>query len=80
MVKIVLSETATGGVLYKKVFLKFKKFTGKHMARIFFNKFAGTADVSTYHLNLKIFEHTYRKLMNFFKVLPKENLKSACKR
>ena len=30
MVKIVFSEAATGGVLYKKVFLKFKKFTGKH--------------------------------------------------
>ena len=29
MVKIVFSEAATGGVPYKKVFLKFKKFTGK---------------------------------------------------
>ena len=59
MVKIVLSEAATGGVLFKKMFLKFKKFTGKHKARIsFFNKFAGAADVFTYYLNLKIFEHT----------------------
>ena len=59
MVKFVFSEAATGGVLYKKVFLKFKKFTGKHKTRIFFfNKFAGAVDVFTYHLNLKIFEHT----------------------
>ena len=36
VVKIVLSEAATGGVLYKKVFLKFKIFTGKHKARISF--------------------------------------------
>ena len=36
MVKIVLSEAATGGVLDKKVFLKFKKYTGKHKARISF--------------------------------------------
>ena len=56
MVKIVLSEAATGVVLYKKMFLKFKKFTGKH--NLFFNKFSGAADVFTYHLNLKIFEHT----------------------
>ena len=59
MVKIVLSEAATGGVLYKKVLLKFAKFTGKHLYQsLFLNKFAGTADIFTYHLNLKIFEHT----------------------
>ena len=58
VVKIVLSEAATGGVLYKKVFLKLKKFTENHKGKIFFNKFAGTAEVFTYHLNLKIFEHT----------------------
>ena len=59
VVKIVLSETATGGVLYKKVFLKFKKIHRKTQGQnLFFNKFAGAADVFTYHLNLKIFEHT----------------------
>ena len=51
MVKIVFSEAATGGVLYKKMFLKLKKFTGKHKAGISFLIF-------TYHLNLKIFEYT----------------------
>ena len=40
--KIVLSEAATGGVLYKKLFLKFAKFTGKYKCQSpFFNKFAG---------------------------------------
>ena len=29
VVKIALSEAVTRGVLYKKVFLKFAKFTGK---------------------------------------------------
>ena len=67
MVKIVLSKAAIGVVLYKKVFLKLKQFTGKHKARIsFFNKFAGTADVFTYHLNLKIFEHTLQKVNEIF--------------
>ena len=57
--KIVLSEVATGGVLYKKVFLKYAKFTGEHLYQsLFFNKFAGPADVLTYRLNLKIFEHS----------------------
>ena len=37
VVKIVLSEAATGRVLYKKVFLKLKKFTGKYKARISFS-------------------------------------------
>ena len=78
---IVLSEAATRGVLYKKVFLKFAKFTGKHLCQsLFFNKFAGAADVFTYRLNLKIFEYIYRKLMKLLKVLPKRNLKSAWKR
>ena len=36
VVEIVLSEAATAGVLYQKVFLKFKKFTGKRQARISF--------------------------------------------
>ena len=59
MVKIVLSEAATGGVLYKKVFLKLKKIHRKTPGQSpFFKKFAGAADVFTYHLNLKIFEHT----------------------
>ena len=57
--KIVLSEAATGGVLYKKVFLKFKKIHRKTPGLSpFFNKFAGDADFVTYHLNLKIFEYT----------------------
>ena len=59
VVKIVLSEAATRGVLYKKVFLNFKKIHRKTPAQsLFFNKFAGAIDVFTYHLNLKIFEHT----------------------
>ena len=59
MVKIVLSEAATGGVLYKKAFLKFARSTGKHLCQsLFFNKFAGTAVVFAYPLNLKIFEHS----------------------
>ena len=75
VVKIVLSEAATGGVLYKKVFLKLTKFTGTYKCpSLFFNKFAGTA-TPAHSLNT-----VYRKLMKFFKVLPKENLKSACKR
>ena len=75
VVKIVLSEAATGGVLYKKVFLKLTKFTGTYKCpSLFFNKFAGVA-TPAHSLNT-----VYRKLMKFFKVLPKENLKSACKR
>ena len=67
MVKIVLSEAATGGVLYKNVFLKFAKFTGKHLCQsLFFNKFAGAADVFTYRLNLKIFEHSLQKVNEIF--------------
>ena len=59
VVKIVLSEAATGGVLYKNVFLKFAKFTGKHLCQgLFLNKFAGATDIFTYGLNLKIFEHS----------------------
>ena len=67
MVTIVLSEAATRGVLYKKVFLKFAKFTGKHLCQsLFFNKFAGAADVFTYRLNLKIFEHSLWKVNETF--------------
>ena len=59
VVKIVLSEAATGGALYKKVFLKFAKFTGKHLCQsLFLNKFAGATVIFTYRLNLKIFEHS----------------------
>ena len=59
MVKIVLSEATTGGVLYKKVFLKFAKSTGKYLYQsLFLNKFSGVAVVFTYPLNLKIFEHS----------------------
>ena len=43
---------------------------------LFFNKFAGAADILTW----KSLNILYRKLMKFLKVLPKENLKSACKR
>ena len=58
VMKIVLSDAATGGVLRKKVFLKFAKFTGKHLCQsLFFNKFAGAADTFTYRLNQKIFDH-----------------------
>ena len=58
VVKIALSEEATEGVLCKKVFLNFAKFTEKHLCQcLFVNKFAGTADVFTYCLNLEIFEH-----------------------
>ena len=59
VVKIVLSEAAAGGVLCKRVFLKFAKSTEKHLCQsLFFNKFAGAAAVFTYPLNLKIFEHS----------------------
>ena len=58
VVKIVLSEAATRGVLYKKVFLKFAESTGKHLSQSpFLNKYAGAAVVFTYPLNLEIFEH-----------------------
>ena len=58
VVKIVVSEAATRGVLYKRVFLKVQNIYRKTQGQdLFFNKFAGTADVFTYHLNLKIFEH-----------------------
>ena len=44
VVRIVLSEATIGGVLYRKVFLKFSKFTGKCKCQIlFFNKNAGAA-------------------------------------
>ena len=81
VVKIVLSEAATGGVLYRKLFLKFTKYTGKHLCQgLFFNKFAGVGVVFTYCFNLKIFEHSLEKVREIFNVLPKQNLKSACKR
>ena len=79
--KIVLSEAATGGVEYKKVFLKFVKFTGKYKCQsLFFDKFAGTATSLLIVLTWKSLNIVYRKLIKFFKVLPKENLKNACKR
>ena len=54
-----LSEVATRGVLYKKVFLKSGKFTRKRLCQgLLFNKFAGVADVFTHRLNLKIFEYS----------------------
>ena len=57
--KIVLSEAATRGVLYKKVLLKRLQNSEENIyARVsFFNKVAGATDVF-YHLNLKIFEHS----------------------
>ena len=119
VVKIVLSEAATRGVLYKKVFLKFAKFTGKYKCQsLYFNKLAGAATSLLIAVTLswqrplsyknqsidlqsranqwtgfymitafvmkklpwKFLNIVYRKLMKFLKVLPKENLKSACKR
>ena len=81
VVKIVLSEAATRGARYKKVFLKFAKVTGKYKCHsLFFNKFAGAATSLLIALTWKSLNIVYRKLMKFFKVLPKENLKSACKR
>ena len=67
MVKIVFSEAATGGVLYKKVFLKFKKFTGKHKARISFliNLQAPLTSLLII-LTWKSLNILYRKLMKFF--------------
>ena len=39
--------------------LKVQKIQWKTQGQnLIFNKFAGAADVFTYHLNLKIFEHT----------------------
>ena len=79
--KIVLSEAATGGVLYKKVFLKFAKFTEKYKCQsLLFNKFAGAATSLLIVLTWKSLNIVDRKLMKFFKVLPKENLKSVRKR
>ena len=44
VVKIVLLEAVTRGVLYKKEFLKFTKFRGKYKCQgLFFNKLAGAA-------------------------------------
>ena len=57
VVKIVLLEAATRGVLYKKVFLKFAKFRGKYKCQgLFFN--CRRCGIFTYRLNLKIFEHS----------------------
>ena len=51
----------------KSVFGNFTKFTGKHLCQsLFFNKFAGTSDVFTYRLNLKIFEHILWKVNEIF--------------
>ena len=59
MVKIAFSEAGTGGALYKKSVLEVQKIHRKTQGQnLFFNKFAGAADVFTDHLNLKIFEHT----------------------
>ena len=67
MVKIVLSEATAGGVLYKKMLLKFANSTGKHLCQsLFLNKFAGAAVVFTYPLNLKIFEHSLKKVDEIF--------------
>ena len=53
VVKSVLSEAATGGVL------KVRKIHRKTpVPESLFNKFAGAAVVFTYPLNLKIFEHS----------------------
>ena len=57
----------SGGVLYKKMFLKFANSTGKHLCRsLFFNKFVGAAVIFTYPLNLKIFEHSLKKVNEIF--------------
>ena len=66
---------------YKKMFLKFAKFTGEYKCQsLFFNKFAGTATSLLIVLTWKLLNIVCRNLMKFFKVLPKENLKSAYKR
>ena len=57
MVKIALSEAATWGILYKKVFLKLNPQENTY-ASLFYNKFAGAAVNFTHPLNLKIFEHS----------------------
>ena len=63
------------------VFLKSAKFTGKYNCQsLFFNKFAGAATSLLIILTWKSLNIVYRKSIKFFKVLPKENLKSACKR
>ena len=81
VVKIVFSEAATGGVKYKKVFLKFAKLTGEYKCQgLLFNKFAGATMSLLIILTWKSLNIVYRKLMKFFKVLPKEYLKSACNR
>ena len=81
VVKIVLSEAVTRGVLYKKVFLKFAKFTGKYKCQShFFNEFAGATTFLLIVLTWKPLNIVYRKLMKFFKVLPKKDPKNACKR
>ena len=81
VVKIVLSEAVTRGVLYKKVHLKFEKFTGKCKCQShFFNEFAGATMFLLIVLTWKPLNIVYRKLMKFFKVLPKKDPKNACKR
>ena len=81
VVKIVISEAATGGVLYKKVFLKFAKSTGKHLCQsLFLINLQAPLSSLLILLTWKSLNIVYRKLMKFFKVLPKENLKSAYKR
>ena len=63
------------------MFLKFAKFTGKYKCQsLFFNKFAGATTSLLIALTWKSLNIVYRKLMKFFRVLPKENLKNACKK
>ena len=76
VVKIVL-EATSGGVLYKK----FTELPGNCKCQsLFFNEFAGAAMSLLTFLTWKSLNIVYRKVMKFFKVLPKKNLKSACNR
>ena len=78
--KTVLSEAATGGVLYKKVLLKFEKFTGKYKCQsLFFNKFAGAATFLLIILTWKSLNIVYRKLIKFLRLYLKKILRAHVK-
>ena len=82
VVKIALSEAATGGVLYENMFLESSQNSQENTyARVFFliNSPAPLTPLLIV-LAWKYLNIVYRKLMKFFKVLPTENLKNACKR
>ena len=71
VVKIVL-EATSGGVLYKK----FTELPGNYKCQsLFFNEFAGAAMSLLIFLTWKSLNIVYRKVMKFFKVLPKKILR-----